>query len=240
MAGRKDSTGQKADKKQKKQGKNGRGAQIRQAYKLARQHDKRIGWLLSGIFLGVTAIAVLLAVLVGPWYVWLLIGIPTALLATTTVFGRRAEAAAYASIEGRPGAAASALQALGRKWHTEAAVAVTKQQDLVHRAVGRAGIVLVGEGNPNRVKGLLAAETKRHQRVAMDVPVITLVVGDGEDQVPLRRLAKTIKKQDKALRPAEITEVMNRLRAMPSRPVPMPKGPLPKGVKLPKGAVPPR
>jgi lipoyl synthase len=46
----------------------------------------------------------------------------------------------------------------------------------------------------------------------------------------------------KAISPAEMTEVRNRLRAMPSgaNQLPIPKGPLPKNVKLPKGGIPPR
>ena len=38
------------------------------------------------------------------------------------------------------------------------AVAFTRNQDLVHRVISRAGIVLVGEGNPSRVKQLLNTE----------------------------------------------------------------------------------
>lgn len=218
----------------------GRIAQIRQAYTMARRTDTRLGWYLAGIFLGIAAVVVALALLVGPWYIWLLIGLPAALLATSIFFGRRAEAAAYAQMAGQPGAAASAMQLLRRGWSTEAAIAVTRQQDLVHRAVGRPGIVLVGEGNPNRVQHLLSAERKRHQRVTIDTTVTTLVVGDGEGQVPLDKLAKTIRKLPKTQRPADVTEVVNRLRAMPTRPVPIPKGPLPKGARMPKGGLPPR
>jgi hypothetical protein len=48
-------------------------------------------------------------------------------------------------------------------------VAVNAKQDMVHRVVGRCGIVLVGEGAPQRVKGLLAKERKRMQRVVGEV-----------------------------------------------------------------------
>jgi len=58
--------------------------------------------------------------------------------------------------------------------------------DVVHRAVGRAGVVLVGEGSPNRLPGLLAAEKKRVARVAFDVPIQDYQVGDGPGQIPLR------------------------------------------------------
>ena len=81
------------------------------------------------------------------------------------VFGRRAERAAYAQVEGQPGAAAAALGVLRRGWNVQQAVAVTKNQDLVHRVVGRPGVILVGEGNPARVRHLLGVEKKKHARV---------------------------------------------------------------------------
>ena len=71
------------------------------------------------------------------------------------------------------------------------AVAFNKQQDVVHRVVGPPGIVLVGEGNPTRLKALLATERRRHERVAAETPVHEIVVGDGEGQVPLPKLVST-------------------------------------------------
>ena len=55
--------------------------------------------------------------------------------------------------------------------------------DVVHRAVGRPGVVLVGEGSPTRLPSLLAAEKKRVARVAFDVPIHDFQVGDGQGQV---------------------------------------------------------
>ena len=61
---------------------------------------------------------------------------------------------------------------------------------LVYRAVGRPGIVLVGEGPSARAQKLLLAERKRVERVATGVPVTMLRVGDGDgdDEVTLRKL----------------------------------------------------
>ena len=57
----------------------------------------------------------------------------------------------------------------------------------------------------------------------------------GEGQVPLAKLADTIKKLPKKLEPSQITDVKARLRALDAvRPkVPMPRGPMPsmKGAK---------
>jgi hypothetical protein len=213
--------------------KQGRLKQIRSAYKMTRKQDPKIGLVLAGIFLGVAAVFALLAVFLGPWWIWATIGFPIALLATTFVFGRRVEKAAYSQIEGQTGAAASALQTLRRGWNVTPAVAVTKNADIVHRVVGRPGIVLVGEGQPSRVKNLLAAERKKHARVAGGAPVTEIIAGDGEGEISIRKLTKHVMKLPSVLQPSEITDLLARLKALDAvRPqVPLPKGPIPTSMK---------
>ena len=113
-----------------------------------------------------------------------------------------------------PGAAASALTTLRRGWKTEPAVGFTKQQDVVHRVVGPPGIVLVGEGNPTRVKALLATERRRHERVAAEVPIHEIVVGNDEGQVPLPKLVKHVSKLKRQVAPADMTDLLSRLKAI--------------------------
>jgi hypothetical protein len=217
--------------------------QIGQAYKIASRTDKRLGLYTFGSAAIVMLLSGLGAWLVGPWFFWILMGLPIALLVGTIIFSRRAEAAVYKQIEGQPGAAASALQTLRRGWFVEPAIAVNRQQDVVHRVIGKPGIVLVGEGTSGpRVKNLLTQEHKRHARLAGSVPITEIIAGPGEGQVPLPKLGRRVQKLPKAITPAEMTEVRNRLRAMPSgaNQLPIPKGPLPKNVKMPKGSMPPR
>lgn len=217
--------------------------QIGQAYRLASRTDKRLGLYTFGSAGLTLLVFILLGVFVGPIWFWVLIGITVAVLVGTIIFTRRAERAVYSQIEGQPGAAASALQTLRRGWFVEPAIAVNRQQDVVHRIVGKPGIILVGEGSSHgRVKNLLGQERKRHARIAAEVPIHEIIAGQGEDEVQLRKLARTVQKLPKAISPAEMTEVRNRLRAMPSgaNQLPIPKGPLPKNVKLPKGSMPPR
>jgi hypothetical protein len=211
--------------------------QVRQTYTMAKRSDPHILWWSLGALVGVLAIITGLGLIFGTWWTWLILGFPLALLAGLVVFGRRAERAAYRQLEGQPGAAASALGTLRRGWIVTHAVAVNRNQDMVHRVIGRPGIVLVGEGNPHRVGQLLASERKRHQRVAYEVPVHEIVVGNGDGQVPLRGLSKRITKLPRKLRPSEVTELNNRLRALQTMPVPIPKGPLPRNLKLPKGGL---
>ncbi|MBE9499083.1 DUF4191 domain-containing protein [Streptomyces sp. GKU 257-1] len=216
----------------------GRLKQIAQTYKMTRRVDRKIGWILAGV--GLVTFGVLLAVgfLIGhPVYLGI-VGVLLGLLACAIIFGRRAERAAFGQMEGQPGAAAAAvLENIGRGWQVTPAVSMNRSQDVVHRAVGKAGIVLVGEGNPNRLRGLLASEKKKMSRVVGDVPVHTLVVGNDEGQVELKKLRVRIMKLPRTLQGSEVTQINDRLRALGDlmSNMPIPKGPMPKGMKLPKG-----
>lgn len=222
--------------------KSGRVAQIIESYRLTRKTDRWIGLILIALVIGVPVIVTAIAVLgfrQSGWAIayWVFIGLILGLLAATVVFGRRAERAAYSQIEGQPGAAAAVLGSLRSGWFSTPGVAVTKNQDLVHRVIGRPGIVLVSEGPSSRVGSLLANERKKTMRWVPDIPVHEIQCGDGEGQVPLRKLNSAVMKLPRVLRPAEVTAIRKRLDAVAavSNPLPIPKGPLPKGGKVPRG-----
>ncbi|MFF1447025.1 DUF4191 domain-containing protein [Streptomyces sp. NPDC058274] len=215
----------------------GRLKQIALTYKMTRKADSTIGLVLAAV--GIVTLGVFLAIgfLIGhPVYLGIL-GLLLAFLATAIVFGRRAERAAFGQMEGQPGAAAAVLDNVGRGWTTTPAVAMNRSQDVVHRAVGKAGIVLVAEGNPNRLKTLLAAEKRKMARILSDVPVHDVVVGNGEGQVPLKKLRTTLLKFPRVLSGPQVTATNDRLRAMGDlmSNMPLPKGPMPKGMRMPRG-----
>ncbi|MEU2179759.1 DUF4191 domain-containing protein [Streptomyces thermolilacinus] len=215
----------------------GRLKQIALTYKMTRRSDPKVGLVIAGV--GIVVFGALLGIgfLIGhPVYLGIL-GFLLAFLAMAIVFGRRAERAAFGQMEGQPGAAAAVLQNIGRGWTTTPAVAMNRSQDVIHRAVGRPGIVLVAEGNPNRLKSLLAAEKKRMARIVVDTPVHDIVVGDGEGQVPLKKVRTTMLKLPRVLSGAQVTAVNDRLRAMGDlmSNMPIPKGPMPKGMRMPRG-----
>ena len=65
----------------------------------------------------------------------------------------------------------------------------------MHRAVGRPGVVLIGEGvPPTGVGNLLAQEKKKVARFVPDVPVYDVQAGNDEGQVPLRKLNRHLMK----------------------------------------------
>ena len=149
------------------------------------------------------------------------------------VFGRRAQKAAYSQMEGQPGAAAAALRMLRRGWKSDAPSRFTKQQDVVHRVVGPPGIVLVGEGNYHRLRQLMTSERRKHERVAAEVPIHEVICGREEGQIPLPKLARHIQKLGRQVKPAEMTDILNRLKALDAKrsAIPMPKGPIPTSMK---------
>jgi MFS superfamily sulfate permease-like transporter len=218
-----------------KSGKQGRIRQLIQAYRLTRDGDPKIGLVLLGTFLGAAVVGFVVLYLIPPR--WLLVDLVTAvligLLAALIVFGRRATKSQLKQIEGKPGAAVAVLGMLRRGWHTDQAIAFNRQQDVVHRLVGPPGIVLIGEGNQNRLRTLMAAERTKHQRVASETPIHEVVVGNGEGEVPLGKLTRHVSKMKRQVQPAEITDILARLKALDSQRsnIPLPKGPVPTSMK---------
>jgi hypothetical protein len=222
-----------------------RRQQFAQTYQMAKKSDPAIGRWVGG--------AALLGLVVGFGVFWLVVGRSSTLglvlsivgglmvgvLCGLIVFSRRAQRAVYGQMEGQVGAAAGALGLLKRGWHVDNAIAFTKQQDVVHRVIGPPGILLVGEGSQGRLKTLMTSERKRHERVAVDTPVHEIVVGSADDQVPLAKLARHVQKMKREVRPADITDILARLKAIDaSRPiVPMPKGPVPTSMKGLRGNI---
>jgi hypothetical protein len=204
---------------------------------MTRQADPKVGLVLAGVGIVVFGVLLALGFVIGH-PVWAgILGFLLAFLAMAVVFGRRAERAAFGQLEGKPGAAAAVLQNVGRGWTVTPAVAMNKNQDVVHRAVSKAGVVLIGEGNPNRVKGLLANEKRKVSRIVYDVPVHDFIAGNGEGELPLKKLRATLLRLPRTLTGPKATEVNDRLKALgdPMSKLPIPKGPLPKGMRMPKG-----
>lgn len=227
-----------AKKPAKDKSKPGRIKQIRQSYAMTKQSDPKIGLILLAVFLlaGLAMFSLMLMVF-DSLYFPITLGVSVGLLAALIVFGRRAQAAALTQIEGRPGAAAAALGMLRRGWKIDPAIAVNKQQDVVTRVVGPPGIVLLGEGNPNRLRPLLTAERRKHERVASEVPINEVIVGREPGQVPLPQLIKHVRKLGRQLKPAQMTDVLARIRALDANrsTLPMPKGPMPTSMKGMRG-----
>ena len=215
------------------QEKQGQLAVLKDAFGLVRREKP-----IALVWCGVTFVVLLVAGYFGgkglghPLYFGIL-SIPLAILGAFFTFTRFANTAAFASIAGQTGAGASVLMSIRKGFTTTPAVNVNRNQDMVHRTVGRSGIILVGEGSP-AVRQLVQDEKKKIERFVPGVPVLEVYVGEYEGAVKLRKLQKTIKKFPNKLSKAQLREVRNRLKGVGGMNMPIPKGPMPKGVKLPK------
>lgn len=209
-----------------------RAKQIRTAFTLTRKSDPRLVPLLLAALLGPLVLLVAIGLVIGhPIYLGIL-GLLVSLVAVVAVFGRRMQKMQYAQVEGQPGAAAAVLQTVRGNWRVTPAVGFTREQDLLHRVVGLPGIVLVGEGNPGRVRSLIGTEKKKLSRFLGDTPVYDVMVGDGEGQIALKGLQRHLAKLPRNIKPAKVNELDRKLKAMAPA-LPIPKGPMP--TRVPRG-----
>ncbi|MGZ4571426.1 MAG: DUF4191 domain-containing protein [Blastococcus sp.] len=205
---------------------------IKQAYSLTRKNDPKLPWIMLIVFVAAVAVVEVVGIVLGSPWLFLPVAILLGLLAALIIFGRRAQGSAYRQVEGQPGAAAWVLEGMRGDWRVTSGVAGTTQLDAVHRVLGRPGIVLVAEGAPSRVRGLLAQEKKKVARVVGDTPIYDIVVGDDEGQVPLRKLSNHVMKLPRNLTAAEVNSLGRRMSALGGPRMPVPGGPLPGGKQM--------
>ncbi|GAA3819991.1 DUF4191 domain-containing protein [Cellulomonas soli] len=200
--------------------------QVWQAYQMTRKYDPSVTWVVLAVFVGTIALGLVIGLLVHAVVYLLLLSIPFAVLGAMFVLGRKAETAAYTQIEGQPGASLAALRTIRRGWSfPEEPVAVDpRTQDAIFRGLGRAGIVLVGEGPTHRIAKLLEGERKRTARLLSGVPITLIQSGNDEGQVPLRKLPRAVQKLRPTLTKQEVAEIDKRLRALGGVKMPLPKG----------------
>jgi hypothetical protein len=207
--------------------------QMRTVYKLTRERDpKLVPWTLVSLLVPIV-VGVVLGLVLKPLYVWIPVGVIFGILIALNVFGRRAQRSAFTEMEGQPGAGISVVQRMRGDWRVTTPVAVNRNQDLVSRVVSRAGVIVIAEGRGRGARDLLAAEMRRVRKVAGDVPVIDIIVGNGEGEVPLAKLQNTLMRKRRVLRRGEMDELYRRLAAMGQMNMPIPKGPMP--TRVPRG-----
>ena len=218
--------------------KTGRIAQIRQAYTAIKNLDPKLGWWMAGGALATAAVVIGIGFALGGFWRFygVLMGLTAGLLVAVIIMNRRGNTAMYRALEGQPGAAGATLTGLGKRgWYAgQEPVAIegargTRPSDMVDaamvfRALGRPGVVLIGEGPPARVTKLLKQEEKKVSRVAPGVPVHLWVVGDGEGQVPIKKVSSKLTRMRPVLTKEETSVVNKRLKSLGGMKPPIPKG----------------
>ncbi|MDO5634377.1 MAG: DUF4191 domain-containing protein [Micrococcus sp.] len=215
------------DRKQKKTTRGpGIISQLKQVFAMTKQHNPRLVLWMALAFVVTLIVGLVIGLVLNNPITWTLVFIPMGILAAVIVMNRLAEKAMFAQIDGRPGAAGAALSTLRRGWIvSQEPVAVNgKTQDVIYRAIGRPGVVLVTEGPSTRIAKLVQKEERAMARFLPNVPVRVVETGHGEGQVELHRLRKTLKAMDKRLTKHEVNAVDKRLSALNTSKLPIPKG----------------
>ncbi|MFV0374609.1 DUF4191 domain-containing protein [Microbacterium sp.] len=218
-------------------------AQIRSLFTFTKAEYRWLPWLLIGIIVLGIGLGVLLGFFIPPLAIWSVIlwgftGLMFGVLAAMITLTRLSTRAMYKKIDGMPGAVGHVVStALGRNWNaSEMPVGVNpKTQDAVYRAIGRGGVVIIGEGARGRLTRLVNDERMKVQRVASGVPVEVLYVGHGDDDVAIADLARTIKKLPKKVDRATMAAVLKRVDSVSQSVTSLP---IPKGIDPAKARAP--
>lgn len=218
-------------------------SQIRTLFTFTQKAYPWLPWLLVAIFVASIGLGVGIGLLLPPvalWSIilWVVTGLMLGILASLMTMTRLSTSAMYKQIDGMPGAAGHVLStSLGRGWQSsEMPVGVNpKTQEAVYRAVGRGGVVIVGEGARGRLTRLINDERSKAQRVASGVPVTVFYIGHGEDEVPIAKLARSIKSLPKKIDRATMAAVIKRLGSVSQSVASLP---IPKGIDPTKARAP--
>jgi hypothetical protein len=207
--------------------------QIGQVFTFTAKQDKWFVPLLLAatlIPLALTAVVVIL----GLGLIYIPVGVMVAFLGALIVLNLRSNAAMMNAAEGQPGAAASIVENMRGDWRVRPAASSTTQFDMVHVVIGRPGVILLGEGQGQRVRSLIAQEKRRLSKVIGNAPLYDYMIGNGEGELSIRKLRTTVMKLPRNLTGKDVNALDKRLGALMARPQ-MPKGAIPKNMRPTKG-----
>ena len=221
----------------------GRIRQLLETYRMAKKSDRWIGlWILGAFLLAGAAGFALFIVLPGSGLLNWVLGVVGALmfgvLAALIVFGRRAQRAAYKPDRGparrRPRPRCGCCAAAGRP--TQRSRSPSSRTSCTASSA-RPASCWSARATPTGFARLMANERRKHERVAADTPIHEVICGNGEGEVPLPKLVRHVQKLGRAVKPAEMTDVLNRLKALDAQrsTIPLPKGPVPTSMKGMRG-----
>jgi hypothetical protein len=222
----------KAAKQERRAAAKQRRAQFLEAFTMLLREDKALLPLMIAVFLVITGVGFAVGLLFHKQWMALPLAVTLGGLGAILIFNRRAQRTVFTKAEGQPGAAAGVLENLGGGWKVTPAVEYTKHWDTVHRVIGRPGVVLVAEGDPQRLGPLLGRAKRQVSPLIGDIPIYDVTVGNDEGQIPLAKLPRHLAKLPRNISKEQIDGLESRLTILAARGAAMPKGPLPPGAKM--------
>jgi hypothetical protein len=169
--------------------------------------------------------------------IWIVIMVFAAFAGFLSVLNTRSNNVFMKQAEETPGAAAQVIENIPRSdFRVTPAFASTTQFDMVHLVLCRKGVILVGEGpNPARIRQMIGQEKRRLSKVIGSAQMSDIIIGNGENEVPMRKLSKTLRGMKDVISPKDVNALDIRLKALTARPQ-MPKGAIPKNMRPASGA----
>lgn len=212
---------------------------IADAYRITRRTYKALAWWMLGAGVLGLAIGIVPAFLTKSWISWSILGVLLAVTLPMLLLVQLVKKASYAQLDGMPGASSAVLDNLGRGWDVkqEPVRFNARTQEMVFRAIGRPGVVLVTEGGTVRARKLLDDERRAIRRVAPNAPIHTIMVGHEEHQVTLSKLDRTIRKLPKSISNEEVAALSRRLESINPNNLPIPKGIDPTNMRMNRRAL---
>lgn len=229
----------KEQRKEKMQARLNTWKQIWQAFNIQRKEDKALVPIVIAVMVAVIVVMGLITGLAlhGNWVTWVFMMVAALMLGLTInmfIFTRRMTNTMYEKADGQPGMAGWDLTQLKGSWRVQQTVAGNANLDVVHRVVGRPGVILVGEGNYNRLRSLMNSQKRSLARVVGDTPIYEIYVGHGENQVEIKKLRSTVRRLPKNISREEVDSINARLESLAAKKTAMgmPKGPIPGNAKM--------
>lgn len=222
---------------QEKVGFFGRLKQIGTVFSFTTKQDKWfLPWAAAAVLIPLALTA--LAIAMGLGWLFLPVGIMVSLLLLLVVLNARSSKVFMRLAEQQPGSAASIVERMRGDWRVTPAFSSTTQMDMVHLVLNRRGVILIGEGERQRVGPMLGQEKRRLAKIIGSAPLHDFILGHGENEVPLRKLRMKLTSLPKAMSGRDVNSLDKRLKALSARPR-MPKGAIPKDM-MPKNVRPPK
>ncbi|OKL47599.1 hypothetical protein BSR29_04095 [Boudabousia liubingyangii] len=211
---------------------------LKDAYTMVKRTFGWLGWAMLAIVVVVFGGSILWGITSGHWISYPFLGLMLTTLLCLILLTVLLNPALYQQIDGHPGAVGAVLSRQSRGWIvSDTPAVVTQEKDVVWRAIGRPGVVLISEGPSNRVQKLLDNERRRIKRLAPTVPIHLVQYGHEEGQVPLPKVAKQMRSFKNVLNKREVPMVDRRLATLKPPTAQIPKGIDPNRVRPSKKAM---
>lgn len=186
---------------------------IKTMYTYTAKVDKPLPWILALCVLVPIVVFVVLGFLlhwgVVSWVLFMIVAVMLGILLGTLVLGKRFDKAAYAKMDGTPGAGLQILQGLNKRGYFffDKPIWGDRDMNIISLGTGYQGIYLVGEGDSGKIAPAMGTIEKeiRRQMQGSAINFNKIIVGNENDS------KEQIKKARENDRPIHVK--LNRLQA---------------------------